>query len=124
MLSNQVQERLSGLFTLSHVVSITLPSTVDIDNQADSSLLAKVYDYCLTNMSETFGGATVTNGQGAWYSNDLGKLVFESVNIVTSFAAELSDHEISRMIDMAEFVKAELRQESVLVNLNGKAYLV
>jgi hypothetical protein len=118
------QTRLSGLFSLSHTVSLTLPSTVEIDKAASDSLLTEVYNYAVESMSNIFGGCTVTSGQGAWYSDSLGRLVLEQVNILTSFAAELSDSEVTKIIDLAEYVKAALSQESVLITLDGKAYFV
>jgi hypothetical protein len=124
MQSTRVADRLSNLFTLRHVVSLTLPSTVNIDNLADSSLLASVESKVIADMANMFGGATVTLGNGAWYSDSLGSVVFEAVKIVTSFASDLDDQAVALMIDLAEYVKAELSQESVLITLDGIAYLV
>lgn len=123
-LSNQVSERLNTLFSLSHVVSITLPSTVNIDGTANEAQLTAVYDNVLTTMSKAFGGATLTDGNGAWYSDILGTIVQESVKVVQSYCSDMDDSTIVTMIDLAEMVKAQLSQESVLITLDGKAYLV
>lgn len=123
-MQTSVKSRFDNLFSMSHNVSIVLPSTYAIDGKADNEILARVHEHVITVMSESFGGCTITDGQGAWYSNELAKLVYESVKIATSFANELGNNEHSTMLHLAEFVKAELRQESVLITLDGIAYLV
>lgn len=86
--------------------------------------MTAVYDNVLTTMSKAFGGATLTDGNGAWYSDILGTIVQESVKVVQSYCSDMDDSTIVTMIDLAEMVKAQLSQESVLITLDGKAYLV
>ena len=123
-MQTSVENRLSALFSLSHFVEITLPSTVNIAEQADAKLLADVLAYVVQALSVRFGGCTVTDAQGAWYSSELGSLVYEPVKIAKSFAIGFEQADVTVILDLATYVKSVLSQESVLVNLDGIAYLV
>lgn len=115
---------LSNLVTLPHFVELTVPSTVAIDIVANVNLIKNVLDKVSSVFAKAFGGATVTNGDGEWYSDSLQSVVSEPVKIVKSYAVYFDDESIQLIVDTAKFVKDELSQESVLISIDGIAYLV
>lgn len=107
------------MLTLSHVASIFVPSTVDIDKAIDNSGIVRSI---LTQLSEKFGGASATQVQGAWMSDNAG-LVVENVTRIFCYATERESlHDV--FFALAEELKLELSQESVLVDIDSVGYLI
>lgn len=113
--------KLEGKIVLENTVKVYVPSTVNVDKvMVDNS---KFVDVALAEMSEAFGGATSQNGVGCWMSERLG-LVKENVTIVYSYVDKLTDDTINKVVGLAEWIKAEMSQEAVAIEINGKGYLI
>jgi len=69
-------------------------------------------------MSELFGGATTVKGVGGWLSADKG-LMTEDVILVYSNTDDLSDVAVSRVKNFADYLKEELSQEAVSIEINN-----
>ncbi len=107
------------MLTLSHVASIFVPSTVDIDKAIDNSGIVRSI---LGQLSEKFGGASTTQVQGAWLSDSAG-LVVENVTRIFCYATEREAlHDA--FFNLAEELKSELSQEAVLIDIDNIGYLV
>ena len=107
------------MITLSHVASIFVPSTVDIDKAIDNS---GIVHSILSHLSEKFGGASATQVKGAWMSDAAG-LVVENVTRIFCYATE-REALCDVFFSLAEELKAELSQESVLIDIDNVGYLV
>jgi hypothetical protein len=71
-----------------------------------------------------FGGATVTNGKGAWMAGN-GKLVTEPVVLVESFTSEeLYQQHNAEVYALAGEVAKALGQESVALEDCGRLFLI
>lgn len=108
------------VFHLGHSVAIYVPSTTDVNKQADN---AQWVDKVQSTLSELFGGNTAHNASGAWMSPDFG-LVREDVVICQSFADDLTDDNLQTVYDLANLVKSGMSQEAVSVEIDGTLYLV
>jgi hypothetical protein len=107
-------------FKLGHSVSITVPSTVDVSIVADTS---EWRDKAMTLLSQEFGGSTATQGLGGWVSETQG-LIKEDVTLVTSYANRLKKSSLEKVKAFALDMKSELKQEAVLVAVDGAAFLL
>lgn len=105
-----------------HSVSVTVPTTVAIDVPADARAVQAQVDHIVRVFSVNYGGATVTEGQGAWYSDELKKIVYEPVKIVTAYHDSDGQHGLIESLAMD--IKNMLHQEAVLYTVDGVAYLV
>lgn len=105
---------------LSDKISIYIPSTVAVDNTADTS---SVLDEAMTLFSELFGGVTVYKALGGWMSREKG-LVKEEIHIVSSFSMELSTSDINIVKQFAQEIKEELKQEAVSIEVNGELLFI
>lgn len=117
----KLSSKLSNLIELSSSVRVYVPSTVETDVAADTSeVLARVQEL----LSTSFGGATTFEAVGCWVSPSAG-LVKESVKVVQSHtdSATLAE-KIDSVIELCEAFKAELSQEAVALEVNGKLYLI
>ena len=113
---------LKNALRLDSRVAIYVPGTVDVD-KTDAGAAERMTARVARDLSDLFGGATITDGRGAWVS-DVAGLVMENVRIVYSFstADAITKHidEIERII---ETVKTEMRQEAVSVEIDGALYI-
>lgn len=97
-------------------VNVTVPSRdrdgVPLGGQREYAL-----DYVESELSRLFGGATATDGHGAWLNSN-GQLVKEDVTIVQSFADDDAARQNWPQVRMlAAWLKETLRQESVLISM-------
>lgn len=111
---------LEGAIILKERIAIYIPHTVEVDITADNSLYVKG---AVMLMSELFGGATAFKGIGGWISSDKG-LITEEVTLVYSNTDVISDLAVDRVKSFAEYIKEELTQEAVSIEINGCLYLI
>lgn len=103
-------------------VSFYVPSTQDVDGTTNiKEFEARAIDIA-HQFGVMFGGFTITDGIGGWVT-DSGKLVVESVKIVTSYAdiksTQTNKHKLA---DLAATKKEEWGQEAIgleVVQVNG-----
>jgi len=111
------------MMTFNGNLAIFVPSTVNVDENIDNAQFvnrfAKIF-------SQEFGGATITQAQGCWYSDSLNKLVKEDVTIVEAFGdnKDIESFFHWNLIPMAEQLRNEMTQDCVAVRLNGNLYLI
>lgn len=113
--------KLTNLIELSSSVRVYVPSTTDIDTPTDSSeVLLRVQN----NLTMWFGGSTTFDAVGCWSSPTVG-LVKEAVKIVQAHTDEATlKNTIDKVIDLATWIKAEMSQDAVAIEINNKLYLV
>ena len=113
--------KLKNLFKLSSRVTVYIPSTADVNKEADTSAYV---DNCASLLSELFGGATSTPALGYWMSQSAG-LVKEKSTMVFAFCADSDlQNNIEKVIDFCEKVKTELKQDAVALEINGEMYFI
>lgn len=107
------------LIKLGHKVTFYCPSKDEhgqsIPNGED------ILEETLGYLSEKYGGATVTDAQGAWVGSS-GTVVREAVKIVYAFCDAVGD--LGDIVNHALWIKEEGRQESVGIEIDGEFYLV
>ena len=110
---------------LSERVSVYVPSTTNTSH-ADSEAAAKMAGYTAEQLSKFFGGATATttDAVGYWLSDSAG-LVAENVKIIYANAtAEQLDEHAAEVLALAEYIKKEMSQEAVSIEISGKLYII
>ena len=116
-------KKINNLFKLDSRAAIYVPSTID-GNKAASGLAEKMVEQTAARLSELFGGATISLAAGAWMSAEHG-LIREQITIVYSYCtAEQLDQHTDEVIEIAEHIKEEMRQEAVSVEINNALYFV
>lgn len=114
-------KRLQNLFKLGSKVTVYVPSTVEVDKQIDNEKYVKAV---AEKLSVWFGGATSTPARGYWVSTSVG-LVKEDTTIVFAYTdTENLQNCIDRLVDLCEWLKAEMSQESVALEINGEMYFI
>lgn len=110
--------KLEKLFTLSHKVTVYVPSTVEINKEIDN---AEYVDEVASLLSSLFGGATSSQAIGYWNSPTAG-LVKEKTTIVFAFAESLE--KIDLVIDKCEELKNILKQDAIALEIDGQMYFI
>lgn len=102
-------------------IAIYIPTTLEVDQDIDTT--AYVTD-TLAFLGERFGGATSSQAQGVWDSEEAG-LVNEVVYIVRSFVTpeEMNQH-LDAVLDYVARLKETLKQEAMALEVDRKLMLV
>jgi len=103
-------------------ISVYVPSTKSLDEPMSFEEHRRFVRGMAMMLSELAGGATSIPGYG-FYMSDSGKLIEESVTVVT-VSINLTKEIKEEIVNMAKWLSLMLKQESVLVKVNGAAYLI
>lgn len=113
--------KLKNMFKLSSKITVYVPSTCDINKQADTK---KYVDACAVLFSESFGGATSCEALGYWTSPTAG-LVKEKSTMVFAYCSDADlQSKIENVIDFCEAMKKELNQDAIALEINGEMYFI
>lgn len=113
--------KLKNMFKLSSKVTVYIPSTMDINKEIDTS---EWVDACATLLSNCFGGATSCKALGYWTSPTAG-LVKEHTTQVFAYCSDSDlQAKIDTVIDFCEYLKNELKQDAVALEINGEMYFI
>ena len=112
---------LTNLIKLGSKVSVYVPATVDVNKEVDNT---EYVDKVASELAEFFGGSTYTPAVGCWMSDTEG-LVRERTTVVYAYAteADLNTH-IEDVINLCEWIKEEMKQEAVSLEVNGELYFI
>jgi hypothetical protein len=113
-------ELLKHAVKLGEKIEIIVPGTTNTDQVADTSVYV---DMALETLSELFGGATAVKASGA-YVSDQAVLIQEQVTKVYAYADRITPEKLSEVLEFADRMKKELKQECIGLELNGSFYLV
>lgn len=103
--------------------SIVIPSTIDYNLPASEEQIESVVNHVGTVLSTLYGGYSAHLAFGGWLSDKLG-LIREDSLVMSAYCPVVDDTSVGALIDIAEYVKRTMRQEAVLIVVNGDAYLV
>lgn len=108
-------------FDLNSKVCIYVPSTINVNEQIDNKeFCSKVQD----KLSTIFGGATTQEVLGSYKAED-GSKVIEKISIVYAFCdSEQLKKNIYKVVDICEWLKRTMTQESILLEVNNKAKFI
>lgn len=119
-LSQALQEVYRRL-SLNHAVALFVPSTMDVNQHTDNSTQVQA---ALSFLGNLFGGATSSNAEGAWRSEESG-LVTEQVTIVRTFVSKKAlDSHLDDVLSFASDLKRDMKQEAVAISVDNQLILV
>jgi CRP-like cAMP-binding protein len=105
----------------SNQISVYLMPTVDGDNVIEPDTYV---NKTLSVFSTRFGEASSSQAHAVWESEEAG-LVSETVHIVRSYATQVDlDKYLPDVMEHMEWLKQELKQEAIAVEINQKLVLI
>ena len=99
---------------LSHKITFYVPSTQNVGKPLPVRERKALVTRVANVFAESFGGCTCTNGIGYWKS-ETGKLIGESVTLVSSYHALETSEALAIVIPLAQAIKAEYGQEAIAI---------
>lgn len=99
---------------LNKFVTVYVPSTQDVGKPLPAKARKALVTRVATALSDSFGGATATAGQG-YYKADSGELIVERVTLVKSYHALETTEALAIVIPLAQAIKSEYGQESIAI---------
>jgi hypothetical protein len=103
-----------------HMVAIYVPSTINVDQHADTTAYV---ERTLKLLGEHFGGAYSLMAQGIW-RGERDMLVGETVYRVQAYATKMALHQsLPDVIAYVRALKQELLQEAVALEIDGHLVL-
>lgn len=113
----EIYRRLS----LDHSIGIFVPSTVDVNQSVSNETQVQA---TLAFLGSLFGGATSSEAEGVWQSEDQ-NLVVERVTIVKTFVSQKAlEKHLDEVVKFATRLKTEMKQEAVAIDVDNQLILV
>jgi len=113
--------KLKNAFKLSSRITLYVPATVNINEEINNT---QYVDKAASLFSECFGGSTSTPALGYWMSNTQG-LVKEKTTIVFAYCNDESlNNNIDKVVEFCEYLKKEMSQDAIALEINGEMYFI
>ncbi len=117
----KVTQAIADRLGRTHELAVYIPTTLNVDQNFDTTSYVQ---QTLSFLGERFGGATSSQAQGVWDSEEAG-LVSETVYIVRSFVTQPEiDQHLNAVLDYVAELKTELKQEAMALEVDQKFMLV
>ena len=111
-----------GIIMLKHKVEIIVPSTLGIEGKAPEALVSGTVRKVMEEFAKNFGGASAFKQEGARWSDELGKLVFEESTVVYAYTDEMTPEKRILVSILATTVGGKMKQEAVAYTIDGVMY--
>ena len=108
-----------------NTLSIFIPDTCNVNEAADQNKLKFVVSTVLSRILKRYGEIpTIEKGLGSWFSDDLQQVVYDNLIIASVHPSKVFEDDIKFFINLAGFIKKEMSQEAVSINVNDALCLV
>jgi hypothetical protein len=99
---------------LKNRVTFYVPSTQNVGQPLPARERKALVSRVERVFAQNFGGATSTEGTGAYVAND-GRLIRERVTLVTSYHDKETREALAIVIPLAQAIKSEYGQEAIAI---------
>ena len=114
---------IASIITFSHRVELYVPSVQNDGAPIAESTRSGVVQEIGKQFSAIFGGATASEA-GGFYQHLDGRMTVERVTVVYAFAEKLGKGTLEEISSLTRYIKEVCKQESVMMSIDGKAYLI
>lgn len=107
----------------SNTLAIYIPDTMDVDSKVNNE---KYVNYSIDYIMGLYNTNNIQfeSTQGSWYSEDLKKVVYDNITIVSVTLAEIKESDLQNFIILAKYIKHEMNQEGVSIAINTALAIV
>lgn len=103
-------------------ISLFIPDTININEKINPLKYAK---YITDKISNRYNDINdIEYGLGSWYSEDLQRVVYDNLTIVSINLLTVTKKDIQFFISLANWIKKEMSQEAVTITINDSLCLV
>lgn len=120
--SNIQESNFITIDEIDNTLSVFIPSTITADQKINpAQFVKKYYNIIEAHYNQTI---TILKTKGAWYSEDMRKVIKEDITILTLNKREVSENDIQFFLNLGLQVKKDMTQEAVSVTINNSLCLV
>ena len=122
--SSAATNKLSNYSPLKRKITVYIPSTININQTTDNAQQIK---NCETLLSMLCGGYTTITAAGGWVSEVNNELIKETITTVYAYTGAVEkefDFKIDCVIDFCEYLKIEMQQEAISLEVDNKLYFI
>lgn len=105
-------------------ISIFIPSTINVNSQVNNmEYINKSINYLEKYYSIT-NNLKYYKTKGSWFSEDLQKVVYDDITIITLKLDVLAESDITIFINLANIIKRDMSQEGVSIAINTSLAII
>ena len=105
-------------------ISIFIPSTINVSNKIDNKYYINKSINYLKRFYNITNNLKYYKTMGSWYSEDNKDVVIENITIVKLKLNKLTEIDIQIFIELANWIKEEMKQEGVSIAINTALAIV
>ena len=104
-------------------LSIFIPNTINVNTKTDNK---KYIEYSTNYIQNNFNNNNIIfyNTKGSWFSEDLKKVVYDDITIISFESDTITETEINCMVKLAQYIKYAMSQEGVSININSALAII
>lgn len=104
-------------------LSIFIPNTMNVNQTTDNK---KYIQYAVKYIRNNFNSNDLKfyNTKGSWYSEDMNQVVYDDITIISFESKEITEIDINKMVQLAQYIKYEMSQEGVSININSALAII
>ena len=104
-------------------LAIFIPDTINVNSKIDNS---KYIEYAVKYIQNNFNNDNIVYYKtvGSWYSEDLKKVVYDNITIISFESENITESNINSMVTLAKYIKNEMSQEGVSININSSLAII
>lgn len=105
-------------------LSIFIPDTININQKTDNR---QFIDYAINYIQQNFNNPNniqFEKTKGSWYSEDLQKVVYDNITIISFESNSITPIDINIMTILAQYIKNHMQQEGVTITINNSMAII
>ena len=105
-------------------LSIFIPDTVNINQKTDNS---QFINYAIKYIQQNFNNVNnlqFEKTKGSWYSEDLQKVVYDNITIISFESDSITPIDINIMTILAKYIKQHMIQNGVTITINNSMAII
>jgi hypothetical protein len=105
-------------------LSIFIPDTMQVNKKADNS---EFINYSINYIQQNFNNVNniqYEKTKGSWYSEDLQKVVYDNITIISFESDSITAIDINIMTILASYIKNHMSQEGVTITINNSMAII
>lgn len=104
-------------------LSIFIPDTIAVDKKTDNSEFI-TYSVNFINNNFNCNNVTYEKTKGSWYSDDMQKVVYDNITIISFEADTITESEILTLETLATYIKNRMSQEGITITINNSMAII
>jgi hypothetical protein len=105
-------------------LSVFIPDTMQVNKKADNS---QFINYAINYIQQNFNNVNniqFEKTKGSWYSQDLQKVVYDNIIIISFESNNITPIDIKIMSILANYIKQHMQQEGVTITVNNSMAII